>query len=121
VMPAGAYRENSSELLAGPRTAQLFDQHFVAHPNRIALLDTSPLLFASEPQIVAALAGQVVLVVRAGSTVQHMLTEAVAKIGGKTCNIVLNDANAVPFASQSTYGYYRYGYGTRTGADAKRR
>jgi protein-tyrosine kinase len=122
VIPAGEYRENSSELLASARTAQLFEQHFVAHPHRITLLDTSPVLFTSEPQVVATLAGQVVLVVRAGATAQHMLAEAIAKIGNRTCNVVLNDANTVPFASQSTYNYnYGYGYGTRSGADSKRR
>jgi protein-tyrosine kinase len=121
VMPAGAYRDNANELLAHARTAQLFEQHFVAHPHRVALIDSSPLLFASEPQVLAAIAGQVVLVVRAGATVQGMLTEAIAKIGNRPCNVVLNDANAVLFASQSTYGYYRYGYGARSPADAKRR
>jgi receptor protein-tyrosine kinase len=121
VMPAGAYRDDSNELLAHAHTAQLFEQYFVAHPHRIALIDSSPLLFASEPQVLAALAGQVVLVVRAGATVQGMLAEAIAKIGNRPCNVVLNDANTVPFASQSTYGYYTYGYGARSGADAKRR
>jgi Mrp family chromosome partitioning ATPase len=121
VMPAGAYRDTANELLAHARTAQLFEQYFVAHPQRIALIDSSPLLFASEPHALAALAGQVVLVVRAGTTVQGMLGEAITKIGNRPCNVVLNDANAVPFASQSSYGYYTYGYGAQSGKDAKRR
>ena len=73
------------------------------------LLDSPPLLITSEGPALARIAGQVVLVVRAGQTPQRAVLDAIGLIDTQRAGgIVLNEAHV-----GVTHGYYGYGsYGT---------
>jgi protein-tyrosine kinase len=110
VLPVGTGRHDVNELLASRRTAALIEQYFVANSKSIVIIDTSPILCASEPQVIAKLVGQTVIVVRAGSTPHSALRQAITDLGDcANCAMVLNDADVVPFSSNYPDLYGSYG------------
>jgi Mrp family chromosome partitioning ATPase len=109
VVGAGHRRANVNELLAGRRTRQLIDNRLAGAPGKIFIFDSSPVLHASESQVLSRLVGMVVIVIRAGATSQRALTQALQELGPiGNCAVILNDADVVPLS-----GYYSrtYGYG----------
>jgi protein-tyrosine kinase len=109
VVPAGKYRDNANELLASNLALELV-AWCLDDPRRIVLFDTAPLLYSSEPHVVAGLVGQIVFVVRAGVTPKKALSDAIATLGTlKPRNVILNDADSVPFARGSSFSYGYYG------------
>jgi capsular exopolysaccharide synthesis family protein len=108
VIPSGVLPPNPSELLGGERMrkglaalAEAFD---------LIILDTPPLLAASDGAILATLSDGVVLVLRAGATEGEAAQQAIQQLGAVGARIVgavLNDPDAkVPMYS----GYYHYEY-----------
>lgn len=109
VIAAGRTRTNVNELLAGRRTQSLIETRLAQARDKIIIFDSSPILHASESQVLARLVGTVVLVVRAGATAQRALLQAIHELGPiGPCAVILNDADKVPLS-----GYYArtYGYG----------
>lgn len=109
VIAAGRVRANVNELLASSRARRLIDNRLAKAPGKIVIFDSSPVLYASEAQVLARLVGTVVMVVRAGVTAQRALSQALVELGPlESCAVVLNDADGVPLS-----GYYSrtYGYG----------
>jgi capsular exopolysaccharide synthesis family protein len=109
VVAAGRAREHANELLASRRAQQLIEERLAKARDKIVVFDSSPILHASESQVLARLAGMVLLVVRAGATAQRTLAQAIQEMGPvSNCAVVLNDADVVPLS-----GYYSriYGYG----------
>jgi protein-tyrosine kinase len=109
LIAAGRPRANVNELLAGRRTQVLIETRLAQAREKIVIFDSSPILHASESQVLARLVGTVVLVVRAGATAQRALLQAVRELGPiNNCGVILNDADVVPLS-----GYYSrtYGYG----------
>jgi Mrp family chromosome partitioning ATPase len=79
-----------------------------ADPNRIILFDSPPLLLTSESRVLASVVGQITLVVRAGSTPQQAVLDALDMLGdSKPIGLVLNQCD-----EQTRKGYYQY-YGQR--------
>ena len=77
-------------------------------PRRIVLLDSPPLLLSSESRALVQIAGQVVLVVRAGGTPRQAVEEAIGYIGeGKPLGLILNQSMLA--LSEGYYGYGSYG------------
>ena len=113
VLPAGNQNAEATEILRSERIASLLAS-LAAEPRRIILIDAPPLLVTSEASVLAALAGQVVVVVKAAETPQEAVTNAIETIAEATpVSLVLNQADAVPVHG---YGYYgRYGYGRPDG------
>jgi len=108
VMPAGNQHLEATEILASERTATLLAQ-LSAAPRRIVLIDSPPLLATTEAGVLASLAGQVVLVVKASETPQNVVTSAIETIAeDKPVSLVLNQVLSVP---ERHYGYYYGGYG----------
>lgn len=118
VLPAGRGAEESATELLGSARMQAVVQRIVRlKPNRVVVFDSPPILVTTESEIVAQLVGQIVLVVRAGSTPQAAVLDAVDLLGEKPIGIVLNQV--VREVSSSYYGYgYGYAYGAY-GAAAK--
>jgi Mrp family chromosome partitioning ATPase len=116
ILPAGRSRDGATELLASARMAQLSAALIMRNPRRLALFDTSPLLVSSESRALAAVAGQVVLVVRAGKTPRHAVAEAIALFDAeKSIGLVLNQGRRS--LSEGLYGYGTYGeYGDSNNA-----
>jgi protein-tyrosine kinase len=113
-VPAGKERAGSTELISSQRMLQLMEGLGCDLPNTLVVVDSSPLLLTNETPVLASLAGQVVLVVRANQTPRLMLTEALDKLdSAKPLGLVLNAVRA------TESGYYGpYGNDSQTKADA---
>ena len=117
ILPAGRPRPHSTELLASATMEAVCDTLAHLSAGQIIIFDSPPLLQTSEAKVLASLAGQIVIVVRAEKTSQGAVTGALAALDeGKAVNLVLNQARAGFGEYQYGYGY-GYGHGTK---DAKK-
>lgn len=110
ILPAGRQTAGAVELLSSSRMRKIITALCARNARRILLLDAPPLLVTSEGQTLARLAGQVVLVVRAGTTPRHAV-EATLKLFDpqQAGGVILNHLDA----GQSGGYYYGYApYGT---------
>lgn len=108
VLPAGHTSNNDSEYLASSRTPRVLDRLTQGAPHRMVIFDSSPALAASAAAELAKYVGQAVVIVRADSTGQGALEDAVSLLG--TCpnvQLLLNDVQFSP--SGRRFGSY-YGY-----------
>jgi protein-tyrosine kinase len=109
ILPAGTRMEGTAELVSSNRMRQVVTALCARNPRRILLLDSPPLLITNEGRALAKIAGQVVLVVRAGETPRHAVQAALGLVDEKQAGgVILNQVRV-----GLTEGYYRYGaYGT---------
>lgn len=109
VMGTGTRTDVATELLASQQLGNLMSRLRRAAPRRIIVVDSPPLLLTTEASGLYAVAGQIVLVVRAGVTPQSAVLEAIRQLPEKaSIGIVLN-AVAAGAAGDGYYGYGRYG------------
>lgn len=107
ILPAGPVHRQSTELLASERMTALAAQMADRYPDRVLVFDTPPLLATTEAQAMSNLMGQVVLVVRAGSTPQQAVMQSLETLGQRAgVNVVLNQVRGT--SSDPYYGYYGY-------------
>jgi capsular exopolysaccharide synthesis family protein len=108
VIPSGNLPPNPSELLGGDRMRKTLAS--LSEAFDLIVLDTPPLLAASDGAILATLSDGVVLVLRAGSTEGEAAQQAIQQlsgVGARVVGAVLND----PDAKVPRYGgYYHYEY-----------
>ncbi len=113
-LPAGRPEANPTELLASTRmrdVAALLGGH---DATRLVLFDSAPLLLTTESHALAHVLGQVLIVVRADQTPQHMVLEVLQSLDErKPVSLVLNQSMKHPQA-----GYY-YEYGSSAGPREK--
>ncbi|HUN25881.1 MAG TPA: AAA family ATPase [Steroidobacteraceae bacterium] len=116
VLPAGAPGADATELLASARMEQVARTLGEHDRYRIVLFDSPPLLHTTESHILAQVAGQVVVVVRAEFTPQPVLLDALKLLEGRPgVSLVLNQS-----IQSATTAYYYYGYTERpSAADGK--
>jgi protein-tyrosine kinase len=109
ILPAGKRSEVTAELLSSNRMRQIVATLFARNPRRILLLDSPPLLITNEGRTLVKMAGQVVLVVRAGYTARNAVQDAVRLFDAQQAGgIILNQV-----ATRGGEGYYGYGaYGS---------
>ena len=108
VLPAGLPHAEATEILRAERTRVLLNS-LASDPRRIVLIDCAPLLVTSESGVLAALAGQAVLVVKASETPQEVVMRAVEAIAeDKPVSLILNQVLSAP---EHHFGYYYGGYG----------
>ncbi len=106
VLPAGTPAAGSTELLNSRRMRQII-KTLSQDPRRIVLLDSAPLLVTTEGRALMSVAGQIVLVVRAGQTPKQAVQDAIALFGEHQAGgIVLNDAKIGVVDRYSGYGTY---------------
>jgi exopolysaccharide/PEP-CTERM locus tyrosine autokinase len=112
ILPAGTWVEATAELISSNRMRQVVTGLCARNPRRILLLDSSPLLITNEGRALVKIAGQVVLVVRAGVTPRHAVQAAIDMFDEKQAGgLILNDVKV-----GLTEGYYGYeAYGTTPG------
>lgn len=106
VLPAGVPRPDSAELVAGGHMKGLFEELSQRYADRIIVVDAPPLLPTSEARTLADRAGQVVMVVDAGSTLQSHVEQAFAAL--EACpNVmsVLNRRSSMLRNYGAAYGY----------------
>jgi len=107
ILPAGTPAHGTAELLSSNRMRQIMTSLCARNPRRIVLLDSPPLLITNEGRALAKVAGQVVLVVRAGQTPQHAVQDAIGLIDEQQAGgVVLNQVIA---GLEKYYGYGAYG------------
>jgi protein-tyrosine kinase len=109
ILPAGTRVESTAELLSSNRMRQVIAGLCSRAPRRILLLDSPPLLITNEGQALVKIAGQIVLVVRAGHTPRQAVQDAIALFDTQQAGgLILNQVQM-----SQTEGYYGYGsYGT---------
>ena len=104
LLPPGTARSNSTELLASAAMELLLDELATKYSDRIIVFDGPPLLATTESRVLAARAGQVVMVVESGKTTHGAVAQAFATV--ENCPVVMSVLNM--FHGQG--GSYRYGY-----------
>lgn len=105
IMPAGSHHRRATELLASEQMAILLRELASRYPDRIVVFDSPPLLATTEARVLASHMGQIVMVVAADSTRQHVVNLALSTI--ESCEVVmmvLNKADKTDVGSY--YGYY---------------
>ncbi|HEY0776537.1 MAG TPA: polysaccharide biosynthesis tyrosine autokinase [Gemmatirosa sp.] len=108
LLPCGTARGDAAELLGSPQMRGLVDR--VAAEYDLVVMDTPPVLAASDAVVLAARADGVLLVLRAGETDRGAAQFALQQLTGVRARVVggvLND----PDAKLARYGgYAAYGY-----------
>ena len=105
VLPAGRASNEATELLASDRTRSLIEGLLAANPRRLIILDSPPALAASPASVLALVAGQTLVVVRADKTPEKALRETVGLLGH--CPNIRLLLNSVEFAGSSRrFGSY---------------
>jgi exopolysaccharide/PEP-CTERM locus tyrosine autokinase len=113
VLPAGKTHPRATELLASKRMEKIVAELSAMQASRVVIFDSPPILATSESRVLATQMGQIVMIVCAGHTPQHAVTEALASLDEtKAINMVLNQATD-GFGTDG-YGWYGYGYSRGT-------
>ncbi|HIA08793.1 MAG TPA: protein tyrosine kinase [Chromatiaceae bacterium] len=108
LLPAGSHYHQSTELLASDAMHRIADELSQRYSDRIVIFDAPPLLAASQASVLAHLMGQVVLVVEAEWTPQHIVGEALLNLGTENVvGVIINKTRQA--VGKEYYGYGRYG------------
>jgi protein-tyrosine kinase len=112
ILPAGRLVAGTAELLNSNRMRHIIATLTARLPRRLLILDSPPLLVTNEGSALIKIAGQVVLVVRAGVTPRPAVQSALALIDAEQAGgIVLNQVHGI--TGEGYYGYGEYGsYGS---------
>lgn len=110
VLSAGTSGDDATELLSSASMDRLAQDLGRNDPRRIVVLDSPPLLQTTESSALAHVAGQIVVVVRAESTPQPVLVDALKILDGHPAlSLILNQS-----MRSVTSEYYYYGYGAES-------
>jgi exopolysaccharide/PEP-CTERM locus tyrosine autokinase len=113
LLPAGARHENAPELLSSARMETVAAELSRRMTPGVVVIDSPPILATNEAQVLTRYAGQVLLVVRADSTEQRVVTEALSLIDrNRPVSAILNRIE--PSLVSRYYNHYYYGYGKGT-------
>jgi len=104
VVPAGSHHERSTELIASAAMRDVVDELATRYPDRIILLDSTPLLMDSHALTLAAHVGQVLIVVESGQTRERLVEQSLQLIDQSTTRVGLLLNKSV-----RGYGYGYYG------------
>ena len=109
ILPAGRRVEaTTTEHLSSNRMRQIVANLCNRDPRRILLLDSPPLLITNDGRTLVKIAGQIVLVIRAGHTPRHAVQESLGLFDvQQTGGIILNEVEVSPI--EGYYGYGSYG------------
>ena len=111
IIPAGKRHAHDTELLSSDKMKRLTEELSERYPDRIVLFDAPPMLATSHARVLAQYAGQVVLVVEAGKTLEHSIKDAVSQLGDdKVVGVILNKGRGAfgtsYYGSYGTYGVH---------------
>jgi Mrp family chromosome partitioning ATPase len=105
ILPAGRFAGGTVELFSSNRMHDVVATLLAQSPRRILLFDCPPLLITNEARALVGIAGQVTLVVRAGSTPREAVRDAIGMLEGHQAGgIVFNEGH-----TGLNEGYYGYG------------
>ncbi|HEY2036190.1 MAG TPA: hypothetical protein VGG96_04195 [Steroidobacteraceae bacterium] len=107
VLPAGDPEGHGTDLFSSARVGPLFESLRSAMADGFVIVDTPPILMSNDTAVMTDLAGQVLLVVRAGTTMQDLTLEAVGRVHqGVPIGLVLNGWSPVLPSEKKTYVAY---------------
>jgi receptor protein-tyrosine kinase len=105
-LPAGAPTRNAAELLTSPRMPVLLDALAQRIGHLVIVMDTPPLLPTVESRALTDLSDQTLLVVKANSTPQGAILQALEQVGhGRSVQLLLNQRRE---SKLDQYYYYQY-------------
>ncbi len=108
LIPVGETHPDAAESLASSRMTSLLADLSRRYPDRLVILDSSPLLVSSAASIVAQMADQRLIVFAADETPSELLDQVVSKLANvEDTGIILNKSH--PDSSKGLYGYGHYG------------
>jgi protein-tyrosine kinase len=91
---------------------RLIDDIAQRYSDRIIIFDSPPLLLTTEARVLATHMGQIVVVVRSGTTLQSDVKHALSTIEACPVKLMLLNQVTSLFKGRDVYGYgYGYGYG----------
>lgn len=112
ILPSGTPHERATELLASDAMVRLIDDIAQRYSDRIIIFDSPPLLLTTEARVLATHMGQIVVVVRSGTTLQSDVKHALSTIEACPVKLMLLNQVTSLFKGRDVYGYgYGYGYG----------
>ncbi len=109
VIPAGRHYAHDTELLSSDKMKRLTDELAIRYSDRIVMFDAPPMLATSHARVMAQYAGQIVMIVEAGKTLDYSIKDAISHIGNdKVVGIILNKGRGAfgtsYYGSYGTYG-----------------
>jgi len=108
LLPSGTPHPRATELLASDAMTRLLEDIGSRYSDRIVIFDSPPLLLTTESRVLAAHMGQIVFVVKSGSTLQSDVQNALTTIEDCPMKFLLLNQATTPFKE----GYsFSYGYG----------
>jgi len=119
ILTGGSIQEKPAELIGSKKMEALIHELKSRYADRYIILDSTPLLATTEPEVLARLVDGIVIVVRANVTPRETVKQAVASLDPKKIlGFVLNNVEFKSSGLFSRYfgsdGYYAsYGYGKR--------
>jgi exopolysaccharide/PEP-CTERM locus tyrosine autokinase len=114
---SGSIQDNPTELIGSRKMEGLIRELKSRYHDQYVIIDTTPLLATSEPEVLAKLVDGIIIVVRAGLTSRETVKQAIANLDkGKIIGFVLNDIEFRSHGQSLRYFgsngfYYKYGYG----------
>jgi exopolysaccharide/PEP-CTERM locus tyrosine autokinase len=124
ILLGGTLQDDPAELIGSARMESLINELKSRYSDRYIILDSTPLLATSEPEILSKLVDGILIVVRAGETPRETVKQGIASLEKeKILGMVLNDLQFKSsglinryFGSNDSYYGYRYGQ-RRKGSD----
>ncbi len=105
-IPAGRLDYQIAELWGSGKMQQFMDELARRYPDRLVIFDTPPVLAHASTLVLTGLVGQVLMVVEAEKTDQHLVTESLRVLGDNVrVGLILNKSNQRESADYG-YGYY---------------
>jgi protein-tyrosine kinase len=119
LLTGGSAQAKTAELIGSRMMEALINELKSRYNDRYIILDATPLLSTTEPEVLARLVDGILIVVRAGVTPRETVKQAIASLDPKKIlGFVLNDVEFKSSGLSSRYfgsdGYYtKYGYRKR--------
>jgi receptor protein-tyrosine kinase len=118
LMPAGTSVKNPLELLSLHEVKGLFED--LPKWFNWVILDSPPLLFSADANLLGTLTDGTILVVRIGATTIDMVHRAMQSLcENNVLGIIVNGARAGELYSKYTYYYSKYGHETKPEPEAE--
>ncbi len=103
LITAGRRHHHSNEMIASEKMKRFMEELSERYPDRIVIFDTSPLLGASETNVLAQMTGQAVIVIEEKKTSHAQLKQALSLLNpNMAIGLVLNKSQG----KRVNYGYY---------------